>query len=360
MRILYFGRPHGTSGHRMAALRRLGHQVTLIDAHNIIPANWVTIRWRWLTGGFGMVEVIRRRAIRAIGDATFDLAWIDHGELVSAGLVRDLKARIPFVLCYNIDDPFGGRDVMLWREFFKALPLYDLLVVVRPANVGEAKQRGAKRVMRVYMSADEVAHAPRQLTELQYREWRSEVLFVGTAFPERGPFLARLVELGVPLTIYGNRYRRLREWALLKPHWRAAAASADDRYAMAIIAAKVCLGLLSKGNRDLHTTRSMEIPSLGSLLCAQQTSEHSALYREDEEAVFWSSPEECAEKCFALLADESRRQAIAAAGHQRYLQNPWQNMLVVQAILDEAAQASAATSNQLLSTFVPTDGERAG
>jgi len=41
------------------------------------------------------------------------------------------------------------------------------------------------------------------------------------------------------------------------------------------------------------------------------------MYKEDEEAVFWGTPEECAAKCLALLADEARRKRIAAAGRRR-------------------------------------------
>ena len=40
----------------------------------------------------------------------------------------------------------------------------------------------------------------------------------------------------------------------------------------------LCLGLLSKGNRDLQTTRSLENPYAGGPLCAQRTSERLALY----------------------------------------------------------------------------------
>jgi spore maturation protein CgeB len=233
---------------------------------------------------------------------------------------------------------------MLWREFLKALPRYDLLVVVREVNIQEAYRHGAKEVLRVFMSADEVAHHPRQLTASEREEWKSEVVFVGTAFPERGPFLAELLRRGVPLAIYGNGYPRLSEWPLLQPHWRAANAETVEGYANAIGAAKVCLGLLSQRNRDQHTTRSMEIPSLGGVLCAQRTPEHVALYEEDREAVFWSSPEECTEKCLALLADDSWRQAIAAAGQRRYLGSPWRNMTVVRSVLEAGSRHAPARS----------------
>jgi len=345
MRILYLGSSSGTSGHRAAAMARLGHEVTLLDPYQALPAGRVVspllAQWNRYTGGLGLVELARRWVLRQIDGAHFDLAWVDHGAMVGASLVRELKARIPCVLCYCIDDPFGGRDATLWRGFLGALPFYDLLVVVRTPNIEEAYAHGARKVMRVFMSADEVAHRPRALPASDYEQWRSDVLFVGTAFPERGPFLADLVRLGVPLTLYGNRYDRLPEWRILKPYWRAADASTTDSYANAISAAKVCLGLLSRGNRDLHTTRSMEIPSLGRVLCAERTPEHSALYDEDVEAVFWSNAQECAAQCFDLLGDESRRQAIAEAGRARFLKSPWRNDQVVQDILTTVTGTTA-------------------
>jgi spore maturation protein CgeB len=345
LRILYLGRKSGTSEQRKAALVRLGHKVTHIDPQALLPSHRIIGLWEWRAGSIGLAGIIRRRVLQSLDDASvapdgYDLAWIDHGALVGARLLDDLKARARRVLCYNIDDPFGGRDRMRWRQFLQALPGYDLIAVVRDCNIQEAYDRGARNVLRVFMSADEIAHAPRQLTGDERRRWNSEVVFVGTAFPERGPFLAELMRLGVPLTIYGNRYQRLPQWPALRPDWRPANTESAEDYAKAISAAKVCLCLLSKGNRDQHTTRSMEIPSLGRLLCAERTPEHMALYEEDREAVFWNTPQECASKCLALLSDAARRETIAAAGRQRYLSNPWRNMAVVETILNAAISPS--------------------
>jgi spore maturation protein CgeB len=352
LNILFLGRNSGTSQQRKEALVRLGHQVAHIDPYALLPSNRAINLWQWRMGSLGLAEVVRRRVLRSLGRvgpnkttpdlASFDLAWVEQGSLISPGLVHDLKSRIPRVLCYTIDDPFGGRDKMRWRQFFHALPSYDLLVVVRACNIQEAYDHGARKVLRVFMSADEVAHAPRQLTAAEHQQWQSEVVFVGTAFPERGPFLANLVGLGVPLTIYGNRYPRLQEWPMLQPYWRPLNSDSAEDYARAIAGAKICLGLLSKGNRDQHTTRSMEITSLGRLLCAERTPEHLALYEENREAVFWDTPEECAAKCLAALADPTRREMIAAAGRQRYLKNPWRNTAVVEAILNAALVPSGS------------------
>jgi spore maturation protein CgeB len=206
-------------------------------------------------------------------------------------------------------------------------------VVVRKENIEEARALGARKVLFVFRSADEVAHAPLELSEEEQAKWATEVLFVGTGFPERGPFLAQLVKLGVPLSIYGSRWSRLPEWKTIQQCWKGPNLGDTYSYAAAIQSAKVCLGLLSKGNRDLHTQRSLEIPCQGGVFCAERTEEHLALYEEDKEAVFWTTAEECAAKCRALLADEAWRRSVAENGRLRYLKNGWTNMKVAEKIL---------------------------
>ncbi len=285
----------------------------------------------------GLASLIRTRVVDQLsGHAAFDVAWVEGGSLVSRELVEELKKLAKRVVNYNVDDPYGNRDVNYWLQYRGAVRAYDLVVVVRKENVEEARSLGARKVLLVYRSADEVAHAPKQLSEEDFAKWASEVLFVGTAFPERGAFFAELVKYGVPLSIYGNRWERLREWKTLRPFWKGPGLEDNDAYAAAIQSAKVCLGLLSIGNRDLHTQRSFEIPSLGGVFCAERTDEHLALYEENKEAVFWSSAEECAAKCRALLSDEGWRRSVAESGRQRYLKNGWTNEKVAERVLKAA------------------------
>ena len=202
-------------------------------------------------------------------------------------------------------------------------------------NAREATAAGARRVLRVFMSSDEVTHAPRILDAADRAKWASEVLFLGTWFPERGPFLLRLIQLGVPLSIRGSNWSKAREWPDLKAYWRGGPVIGDD-YGKAIQCARVNIGLLSKGNRDLHTTRSLEIPALGGLLCAERTSEHLDMYREGVEALFWADAEECAAECRRVLANEEERVKIAMAGQIRNIANLIRNENVMSEILATA------------------------
>ena len=331
--ILYLGIDSGTSRHRALSLRRLGHKVHHLDPHSFLPAGWITDYWNHHTGALGFARLVRARVLESIRNMEFDLAWVDAGNLVCPELVQDLKRQARFVINYNVDDPYGTRDSKKWRLYLRSVPHYDRIVVLRKCNIAEAYRAGAKNVMRVYMSSDEVAHAPRKLSVAERAKWASDVAFVGTWMPERGPFLARLAELGLPLSIWGNRWWKAREWPVLKELWRGPGLRNEDDYAIAVQCAKVCIGLLSKGNRDLCTQRSFEIPQLGGVFCAERTPEHLALYDENVEAVFWSDANECAEKCRHLLADETWRNQVARKGQIRAKRNATTNELVMNEII---------------------------
>jgi hypothetical protein len=336
MKILYLGSDQGTSKHRADSLVRLGHEVELLNPAAFVRGVPLAGPWQRYLGAIGLAAKVKNAILSRVKGKSFDLVWVDSGVLVSRSLVKELKQNAPRVINLNLDDPYGNRDLNAWTQYRSAVREYDLVVVVREENIAEAAALNAKRVLRVHRAADEVAHAPRELTPEEKTKWRSDVLFVGTAFPERGAFFADLIRRGVPLSIYGNKWSELKQWKALKQCWKGPGLDDAYSYSTAILASKVALGLLSKENRDLHTTRSLEIPALGGVLCAERTSEHLHLYREDQEAVFWSTPEECAAKCFALLADDQWRRRIATQGHERYLKNGWTNMKVAERVLHRA------------------------
>jgi spore maturation protein CgeB len=318
----------------------MGHTIKIIDPEHYLPKNRILYKLNWESGGFFTKNHIKGSVLSALGNDKFDVAIVDHGRYIGKDLLKSIKLRCPKVISYNLDDPLGRRDRYSWITYLEALPFYDLVVVFRDVNLDEAYRAGAKKVIRLFMTADEIAHCPWTLTVDEYLKWKSEVLFIGTWFPERGPFMAKLVNMGLPITIYGSRWNKAKEWPLLSKVWKGMHINSWRDYAIAIQSAKICLGLLSKGNRDLSTHRSIEIPSLGGLLCAERTSEHLGLYKEGEEAVFWSDATECADICTFLLANHDKRDEISRRGRQRCILNGHFNEQAVSKILDELAEFS--------------------
>lgn len=317
--ILFLGANGGNALKRANALRRLGHDVTLIDPYSLFPFRNFVGRLIYY-GGASLIETYLKKMITPIiKQSGFDVTFVDNGELVGRNLLSELRKISNILINYNNDDPFGPRDKKKWRLYQEAVPHYDLLAVVRAVNVAEAYALGARKVLQVFMAVDEL-DGPRAITPQDRLRFPHEVLFIGTWMPERGPFLRELIHAGLPLAIYGDNWQKAPEWPALRPVWQGPAIYGDD-YLKAIQLAKISLGLLSKGNRDLHTTRTFEIPYCGGLLCAERTSEHLQLYREDIEAVYWSDVHECLEKCKKLLSDETMRAGIAEKGRMRCLRN---------------------------------------
>jgi hypothetical protein len=321
MKILYLGddSPHSTSEHRAAALRRLGHDVVQLNTQDAIPASRWTAILNIRTGFRCFERRVCRHLFAAIGHRLFDVVWIDCGQQLGPGFYKKIKAKGGTIINYNLDDPFGGRDHRKWDLYKQAVKYHDVTVVVRPENISEAGSWGARRVLRVFRSYDPVAHARREIPAAEANRRPADVVFVGSWMPERGPFMVRLLELGVPLSIFGDHWQKAKEWPRLRSILRGGAIYGDD-HVKAIQTAKVALGLLSEGNRDRHTTRSAEIPFIGgAAFCAQRTEEHEAMYRDTVEAAFWKTPEECAELCRRLLGDEGIRRSMVGAARARVI-----------------------------------------
>jgi len=316
----------------------------------VVDAVW-GLDWKWLsrwirrTGALFLERFVAHLVKNhEAWTQEFDLVHIDEVALVSSSLVQQLRERFGPVSCYVIDDPFGDRDGVKWRLFLDAVPEYDLITVVRQPNVKEAYDYGARDVLRVFRSADEVIHAPQDLTSAVREKWNSKVVFVGTWFPERGPFLASLINRDVPITLYGPNWEKAEEWPIIKPYWKRGTLHGAD-YTKALQCADICLGFLSKGNRDLHTQRSMEIPYIGSLLCAERTVEHAELYEDGEEAIFWSDADECADRCFEMIENDERREAIARRGRKKCIENGYLN----ESVMGQIVQRTQIESTSLVS-----------
>jgi hypothetical protein len=341
-RIIYIGDGfvHCTSAQRAAALMRLGHDVTIVNSRAMIPrhaaVSGLNVRtgYRFFAPLIGLrVKAAIHRAARKYGGAREEVVWIDGCAELPPSLYRWLRSRGTRIVNYNVDDPFGGRDRRKWDLYLAAVRYHDLTVVLRNENIQEAKRHGARQVMRVYFCYDPVAHAPVALSAQDRQHFASKVAFVGTWMPERGPFLARLVAADVPLSIWGDWWHKASEWPRLRQCWRGPAIYGPD-YNKAIQCADVALGLLSKGNRDRHTTRSLEVPFLrGAVFCGERTDEHQFLLSEGREAAFWGHADECILRCRELLLDETRRKSMADAAQARIITHRLSNDEVMAEII---------------------------
>ncbi|MCO5397494.1 CgeB family protein [Ralstonia soli] len=345
-RILYLGATQqgGTALCRGQALRRLGHAVTIADPFRPMDRQ---LGHRWLnalhyhTGyralQWAMQDWVAHLCATVTDQDAPEIVWVDSGELIGFECLELLRSTGATTVLYNHDDPTGPRDGQRFGTLRDAVSAYDICVVVRDENIEELQALGAPQILRVDRSYDEVMHAPFDDPAAIPPSLRSEVAFIGTWMrnEQRDRFIVDLAARGVPVSVWGGRWELSPLWPALRPYYRGGALSGRE-YVAAIQGSKLCIGLLSSGNRDRHTTRTMEIPYAGGLLCAQRTTEHLAMFNEGREAVFWDDVDECALWCRALLNDAPRRESIRLAGMRRIRANRVGNQDICARVVDAA------------------------
>ena len=318
--ILYFGDMSigSTSSHRAAALRRLGHRVTLVDPWGLLPRSGKLLYWFNYRTGYKTLQHCLQDAMAPVLSGLRiqpSFIWVNSGELFGPSILRWLRSEYccPVILYCN-DDPTGPRDWNRFRSLRSSLPFYDLCICLRQVNELEWLALGARKVLRVWMSYDEVIH-------FAIKESVKPELglgFIGTNIPaeNRDQFIVNLLDAGIPVALFGARWSRSKHWNQLRPYWRDRPL-ANESYSAQLAKIAMCLGLLSHRNRDLHTRRTMEVPAAGGVLLAERSSEHRLLFEEGVESLYWKNATDCAELARHMLSSESWLAAIRTDGHQR-------------------------------------------
>jgi spore maturation protein CgeB len=145
----------------------------------------------------------------------------------------------------------------------------------------------------------------------------ADITFIGSFESDRYYQLMQLARQGLKIRVWGNGWshcKRTVDTLIIekKPLY-------DQAYQKAIMASKINLCFLRKINRDLHTSRSFEIPACGGFMLAERTEEHLNFFLDGKEAVFFENKNtnDLYHKCIYYLDHEKERRAIAIAGRQR-------------------------------------------
>lgn len=301
------------------ALEALGHAVVRVrwDACFRNPVG--RVEERWVVSGPATAALnlaLRRAAARARADVI--LVW--RGIHVWPATVRRLRDSGACVVSYNNDDPYGPtRDWRLWRYFHRAIREYDAHYVYRPVNLREYRDAGARKVGLLMPYFVPALHRPVTLSPADIERYGCDVVFVGHYEDDgRIDALRALAASGVRLRLFGTGWTRSSLHDLSTGPGPVHPVYLED-YVRALAGAELCLAFLSKMNRDPYTRRSFEIPACGRPMLSERSAELAGLFKEDEEAVFFSSPNELVQKVRSLLGNDDRRRGIGSAGRERCL-----------------------------------------
>jgi len=325
VKILYVsGLYHGsTSLQRLNIMRELGHTVQAIDFEPGIHTSRLRALLAKINAKTGYILDIPRvnsKILKAVKTFAPDLIWIDKGLCVDPKTLiraRELKKDI-VIACYFPDDITKKENQS--RYYLGAVPLYDIHFINRYENVNDLKLIGAKRAVRIFKGFDPHTHKPMQVSREEKLLYGCDVGFVGSYEDDRYNDLLFLAKAGIKVKVWGvgpwkhkiNSHPNLT--VIYKVLW-------GEEYTRALCSFKINLCFLKKLNRDLHTSRSFEIPACGGFMVAERTVEHLELFEEGKEAVYFSDREELLRVVKYYLEHETERELIAKNGYERSLRS---------------------------------------
>ena len=214
------------------------------------------------------------------------------------------------------DDPFNPASST--RDLAESIALYDLYVCTKRAIMADVQRAGCANVAYVRFGYKPQIHFPEApANDDERRRFESDVTFIGGGDEDRAPYFETLVRALPELRLhlhggYWNRYPKLRRY------WRGNATGRDFR--LAVSGAKISVNLVRRANRDDHVMRTFEIPACGGFMLTERSATHDELFSEDNEAVFFNSPDELVAKVRSYLGRDEDRVRIAAAGHRKITQ----------------------------------------
>ncbi|HEY1691498.1 MAG TPA: glycosyltransferase [Polyangiaceae bacterium] len=238
--------------------------------------------------------------------------------------IRAIRAMGARVAIYNNDDPFGpDRDWPMWRAFRRSIPEVDLCFAYRTVNIDEYSAAGARKVRLLRSWFDPKRDRPVPPTSDDQDRFGSDVTFAGHYEEDgRERCVEALIRAGLRVRIFGDPklwapvVRRM-SWSTIPPVRMAG----GDEYARVLSCCKLALVFLSARNRDDYTRRCFEIPAIGAAMLAPRTDTLMAMFRENQEAIFYSTPSELAERARYFASHDVERTRLAEAGHARCLRD---------------------------------------
>ncbi len=338
LRILYIApMQYGWYGlYRQRSLERLGNTLVPIDIMQYEGrGNPIVARVRYRLQIGRTVTQMNEDVLRLAKEHRVDAVWFDKPLFVRAVTLRQLRAMGIATIDYMIDNPFGPRRDPGFRMYVRNIPEYDLHIQQRDVSVEAYLKRGARRVVKVQTAFEPSVHFPPP-AGWSDRERTREVSFIGTSYDERPQFLTDLWrKYDLPVVISGPRiWKRKLDRAALAALYPHEGELYDSAYREGVWKSKINLSFLTHGNQDEYAHKSFEIAACGGFLLAERSEGHSARFREDEEAVFFSTIEECAKKIRLYINDEAARDRIAAAGQRRAVTCGYDNDTQMRKVLD--------------------------
>lgn len=216
-----------------------------------------------------------------------------------------LSSNVPSKVHVSFDDV--GNTANVSNAYLENEHRWDFICTTKFHNIAELYSRGAKNVI-FFLGAFDPNFA---VKDLAWNQRRYALAFIGNARPDR-----RALPEYMAAIAFGEAYCVGPRWERYYPFGLAGVEFQQGMYGPHLRGfgrqVKIGLLVLNSENRDTHTMRSFELPSLGQAVVAQRTSEHEALFTDGHSAMLFDSFEEMVSKATFLKNHDRIAEKLAS------------------------------------------------
>ena len=260
-----------------------------------------------------------------------DLAWVDKAIFLWPQTISELRSRSGRLIHFTPDTAFHANRS---KHFEATLRSFDILVTTKSFEVDAYRRRLDRDTLHVTTQGfDPRVHHPTLDTALR----KKEVAFIGLAEPSREAAISTLLDHSIQVRLAGAGWQNFVRRSSHRSNLQFDGTQVFGfEYSRFISGCWIGLGLVSKRFPELHTTRTFEIPACGVVLATERNSETTGFF-DDDEALFFDSHSELAERIVDLFSDgdTSRLEKLATKGHGRVIRDGRDYPTILQRVLKD-------------------------
>lgn len=321
-----------TSAQRAKALVRLGQDIIPFNLRSYHPRSRLVAGIRYYAPVGPLIRRVNRDLIDEVRRQRPDVVWFEKPIVFTPATVRTIRATGAATVCYNLDNPFGPRNDRCWYQFKRIFRLFDLHCLPRTVDVVRYRDWGLPFV-KILLSFEPSVHY-RPPESWSDADRNREISYIGYPYEERPRFLMSLAEdHHLPISLSGSGWQKVLSPEQFTRHVTSGFLR-DDAYREGLWRSKINVSFITRLNEEDIAHKAVEIAACQGFLLAIRTPGHQEIFEEDREAVFFSSVEECADKCRFYLPRPDLREAIARRGRERALRSGYDNDSQLRLVLD--------------------------
>lgn len=304
-----------TVNHRYRDLAHIFENIDYFNTNDFFPLFRRSLASIWKRLGFGPPyhKMLHQLSIK-IDKFNPEIIFFDKCLYIPKWFFLNLKKKGIYLIHFSNDDQLNPSNQT--QNYICSIPLYNLHITTKSYNVEELNLLNATSVKFINNATSNHYIYPIKISNTDKINYGSQVGFIGTYEFQRAESLLFLAKNGVKIRIWGSGWKgksSIKHPNLIiedKPLW-------GEDYLKVLCSTDINLNFLRKENRDLQTTRSIEIPASGAFMLAEYSSEHEKLFENNQEAVYFKDNLDLLGKVRFYLQNPKEIKRIALNGYIR-------------------------------------------